>query len=69
MFWKAVARNFDRARRRWQRAQISPIPGEMGPLAFTDGTALQISSDYELAPDLPQGALPLRPPFNLIEFP
>ena len=50
---EAVARNLDLVRRRWQRVTISPIPDDVGPLTFTDGAALHIPSDDDIAPDLP----------------
>ena len=53
IFWKAAARNIDRARGRWQGSQISSIPDDVGPLAPADATALQISSGGGMVPDLP----------------
>ena len=45
IFWEVGVRSIGRARRRWQRAQISPIPEEVGPFALTGGTVLKIPSD------------------------
>ena len=58
-------RNIDRARCRWERAQISPIPDDVGPLASTVGAALKIPSNDEMVPDLLPGAPSLRFPLGL----
>ena len=49
-FWGVLSRNFDRASRRWQRSQASPV-------ASRDGATIQYPPDDESAPDLPQGTL------------
>ena len=40
-YFEVVAGNIDRVRRRWRRAQFSPISEELGPLTPTNGAGLQ----------------------------
>ena len=41
IFWSVVARNIDRARRRWQRAIFCPLSEVQGPLTMADGSVDQ----------------------------
>ena len=66
-FWEVAVRNIDRARRRLQRAEISPIPEEMGPLALTDAAAPQIPSGDEIVPDSLPGTHFKDPPSGFFE--
>ena len=68
IFWPVVPRKMDRSRRRWRRANISPISGGQGPHTMADGAELQVPSDDEMAPDLPQGSLSVRPPISLVDL-
>ena len=68
-YWGVAPPNIDRARRKWQRANISPISEEQCPPTFAGGTAFQLPSDDEIAPHLSQGTLPLCPPLGLIDSP
>ena len=63
-FRGVAPRNTDRARRRWQRANIAPISEELGLLPLADEAAPQFPSGDEMVPDLPQGTLSWRPPFS-----
>ena len=66
-FWSAAPRSMDRARRRWQRANLSPVSGGQGPLTIANGTVLRIPSYDAMVPDLPQGSLSVHPPIGLVD--
>ena len=63
----AGRRNIDRTRRRWQRATTTPISEEQGPLTLVDGNAIQIQSEHEMVPDLPQGSFSLNPHYGFAD--
>ena len=42
-------------------------PGDMVPRTSTDGAAIQVPLDDEIRADRLPGALPLHPPFGLVE--
>ena len=66
-FWEAVARNADCARRRWQRECLLPLSDGPGPIALSDGTALEVPSDGEVVPYVSCFTLPFHSHFLLAD--
>ena len=54
-FWSVVARNIDRASRRCQRTNASPISETYGPITLDDATVLQVPSDEKVIPEVQHG--------------
>ena len=49
VYWNAVARNADRAKRRWLGARSRSHLEPFGPVTFSDGTALDVPPNVEVA--------------------
>ena len=64
VFRGIASRNIDSARRRRLRPQVASIAEEPDPITLEDGATPQVPSDDENVPDLPDGALSLRPPYG-----
>ena len=62
LYWGAVARNMDRARRRMLRPELVKGDVDMGPVTLDGGAILRAPSDDADTPALPHGTLALHPP-------
>ena len=61
----AVARNVDRNRRWWLRANVPPISETQGTISQEDGPVLQMPSGNEMIPEVLHFSLPLSPPLGI----